>query len=134
MCIKAVEVDPSCLQLVPDHFKIKEMCNKAAYDCPWMFGDIPDHLKTREVCNEAVGWHLCLLDHIPDWVMTQQQIEIWHDGDYWHNNAFIITWYHGYQERKSQKAKIKEELLPVAGHPNLVMEWCMPEDEKRLRK
>ena len=47
-----------------------------------MFGDIPDHLKTREVCNEAVGWHLCLLDHIPDWFITQQQIEIWHDGDY----------------------------------------------------
>ena len=82
MCIKAVEVGPSFLQLVPDHFKIKEMCNKAAQDCPWMFGDIPDHLKTREVCNEAVGWHLFLLDHISDWFITQQQIEIWHDGDY----------------------------------------------------
>ena len=29
MRIKAVEVDPSFLQLVPDHFKTKEICDKA---------------------------------------------------------------------------------------------------------
>ena len=46
----------------------------------------------------------------------------------WHNNAFIIKWYHGYQKRKSQKAKIKEELLPIVWHPNRVMKWCMSEN------
>ena len=38
----------------------------------------------------------------------------------------------GYQKRKAQKAKIKEELLPIAWHPNHVMDWGMPEDEQRL--
>ena len=28
-------------------------------------------------------------------------------------------------------AKIKEELLPIAWHPNRVMDWCMSEDEKK---
>ena len=134
MCIKAAEVDLSFLQLVLDHFKTEEMCNKAAYNFPWMLGDVPDLLKTREMCNEAVDWHLCLLEHVPDLFITRQQIEIWHDDDYLHSNTFIITWYHGYQKRKSQKAKIKEELRPVSWHPHLVMERCMSEDEKRLWK
>ena len=29
MCIKAVEVDPSFMELVPDHLKTQEMCDKA---------------------------------------------------------------------------------------------------------
>ena len=32
MCIKAVEVDPSSLQFVPDHLKTQEMCDKAVKD------------------------------------------------------------------------------------------------------
>ena len=42
----------------------------------------------------------------------------------------IIEWYDGYQRRKDQKAKIKEELLCTAWHPDRVMDWCMSEDEK----
>ena len=42
----------------------------------------------------------------------------------------LISWDDGYQKHKDQKAKIKEELLSVARHLDLVMDWCMPEDEK----
>ena len=35
-----------------------------------------------------------------------------------------------YKQRKAQKAKIKEELLPVAWHPDRVIDWCFSEDEK----
>ena len=31
--------------------------------------------------------------------------------------------------RKAQNLKIKEELLPIAWHPNRVKDWCMSEDE-----
>ena len=31
--------------------------------------------------------------------------------------------------RKAQNSKIKEELLPIAWHPNRVKDWCMSEDE-----
>ena len=29
------------------------------------------------------------------------------------------------------RPKNKEELLPIAWHPNRVMDWCAPEDEKK---
>ena len=35
------------------------------------------------------------------------------DSDYWYNNK-IIKWYDGYKKRKAQKAKIKDELMPIA--------------------
>ena len=56
------------------------------------------------------------------------------DGDYWGNDDNedkFSGWYNGYQKRKAQKAKIKEELLPIAWHPNHVWDWCMPRDEKK---
>ena len=34
---------------------------------------------------------------------------------------------------KNEKAKIKEELLSIAWHPDRLMDWCMAEDEKRCR-
>ena len=32
--------------------------------------------------------------------------------------------------RKSQQAEIKEELSPIAWHPDRMMDWYMSEDEK----
>ena len=55
MCIKAVEVDPSSLQLVPDHLKMQDMC------------------------NEAVRDDSSSLQFVPDWFITQQQIDLWYD-------------------------------------------------------
>ena len=66
---------------------------------------------------------------LPDWFVTQQQLDIWYDNDYVYNNGNqIIEWYKGYQKRKAQKAKIKEELLPIAWHPDRVINWCVSED------
>ena len=33
------------------------------------------------------------------------------------NNIWFIKWHEGYKKRKAQKAKIKEELMPIAWHP-----------------
>ena len=43
----------------------------------------------------------------------------------------LITWRNAYIKRKTQKAKIKEELMPVAWHPDRWWNWCVPEDEKK---
>ena len=43
----------------------------------------------------------------------------------------MIEWYKGYKKRMAQKANIKEELLPIAWHPDHVMDWCVSEDEKK---
>ena len=55
---------------------------------------------------------------------------MWRDKDDYCNDDELSNWYEGHQKRKSQKAKIKKELLPVAWHYNRVLEWCMSEDEK----
>ena len=62
------------------------------------------------------------LQYVPDYFMTQQLIELWDDDDDCCNDDEIIKWYDCYQKRKDQKAKIKEELLPITWHPNCVMD------------
>ena len=72
---------------------------------------------------------------IPDWFVAEEQIDHWDDDDYYCNNNYeLIEWYNGYKKRKDQKASIKEELMPVAWHPDRVMNWCMSGDEKRSWK
>ena len=60
----------------------------------------------------------------------QGQIDLWHDDNYLHDDDKFIKWYEGYQKRKAQKAKIKEQLLPIAWHLSRVIDWCMSEDGK----
>ena len=83
------------------------------------------------MCNEVVRARLWLLKYIPDWFVTQQQLKIWHDDDQYCNDDEIIKQYEGYKKRKTQKAKIKEELLPITWHPNRYWDWCVSEDEKK---
>ena len=40
-------------------------------------------------------------------------------------------WRDAYIKRKAQKAKIKEELMSVAWHPDRWWDWRVPEDEKQ---
>ena len=68
------------------------------------------------MCERAVKKCSGILENVPDWFVTQQQIKMWHDdGDYYYcNNDKLIEWYHGYQKRKAQKAEIKDGLMPIA--------------------
>ena len=43
--------------------------------------------------------------------VTLQEMEKFDDDE-------VIEWYKGYKQRKAQKAQIKEELMPVAWHPD----------------
>ena len=61
----------------------------------------------------------------------KEQIDIWYDDDYVYNDSEMIKWYDRYQKHKSQKAKIKKELLPIAWHPSRWWDWCVFEDEKK---
>ena len=106
------------------------ICEWAVYKNPWMLNYVPDHFKIREMCDDAVMENPLLLRYVPDWSVTQQLTELWNDCC---NDDEIIEWFEGYKKRKAQKAKMKEELLPIAWHPSCVMEWCMSEDEKRRR-
>ena len=79
------------------------------------------------MCNEAVEKSPEFLRIVPDWFVTLQ--EMWYEE--FDDDDVLITWRDAYIKRKAQKAKIKEELMPAAWHPDRWQNWCVPEDEKK---
>ena len=86
------------------------------------------------MCDKAVRDDAFSLVCVPDWFVLQWQFKLWHDSNDWHDDDEIIGWYKDYKKRKAQKVLIKEELMPIAWHPDRVMDWCMSEDENRWWK
>ena len=125
MCNEAVQRSPWVLRLVPDQHKTQEMCNEAVQRSPWVLRLVPDQYKTQEMYNEVVKENPLVLELVPDQFVTQEMC----------NEAveknLCALWYKGYEQRKAQKAKIKEELVPVAWHPDRWWNWCVPEHEKK---
>ena len=114
-----MRINLAVLYLVPDHFKIQEMCIKALKVGTWrVLEDVPDCFKTHEMCDKTVGKCPFSLLYAPGWFVTQQQIKIWRDDDeYCDDNDEFIEWYNGYKKRKAQKASMKDELMPIAWYP-----------------
>ena len=139
ICIKVVRKKPWMLEAVPDYFKTREMCNDVVEKVPWALRYVPDCFKTQEMCaimllkKNHARWcmSLTVLKHkkcvmmqwrkdfflrdVPDWFVTQLQLKIIQYD--WYNND-LIEWDEGYKKRKAQKAKIKEELMPITWHPS----------------
>ena len=114
MCNEGMHIEPYSLAFVPDCFKTQEMCDKAVEIDPFILWHVPDNLKMQRMCIRAVEADPGLLKYIPDWFVIQQQIKIWRVEDEYCDDDELIKWYEGYQKRKAQKAKMKEELLAIA--------------------
>ena len=59
---------------------------------------VPDHFRTQWMCNESV-----------EIVPYAVRLPLDHE---------MIKWYEDYKRRRAQKARIKEELMPIAWHPS----------------
>ena len=96
---------------------------------------VPDPFKIQEKCDTAMRMDPWLLNYAPGWFVTQQQVKIWHNDDYYHDDDELVEWYESYKRGKIYKAKIIEELMlmPIAWHPSCWWEWCVPEKEKKER-
>ena len=130
MCNEAMRIEPYSLAFVPDCFKTPEMCDKAIEIDPFTLWHVSDNLKTQRICIKAVAADLMLLEYVHGWSVTQQQIKIWRDDDEYCDDDELIKWHDGYQKSNAEKAKIKEELLPIAWHPDRVM-VCVCQETKR---
>ena len=84
------------------------MCIIAIEVDPWQLNDTPDYLKTQKMCDDVVQRNSYFLQFVPDWFITQEQLEIWHDDNYYCTDDKIIEWYKRYEKPKTQKSKIKE--------------------------
>ena len=102
--------------LIPHYFKAQGMYTKAIEVNPWQLYYVPDQLKTQGLSNNTVKEEPSSLQYVPDYFVTQKQLKIWHDEDDYCNDDELNKWYGGHQKRKSRKAIIKEELLPIAWH------------------
>ena len=71
------------------------------------------------MCDAAVREGSSSLIYFPDWFVRQQQVNMQYD-DYYDGDNYdeVIQWHNGYQKHKAQKAKIKEELMPIASPPS----------------
>ena len=56
------------------------------------------------MCIRPVEAGLVLLEYVPDWFVTQEKIDLWHDDDCWYNDDKLVKWYEGYKKRRVQKA------------------------------
>ena len=71
------------------------------------------------MCNKAVRYYLLSLQFVPDWLVTQQQIDLWYDKDYVYNDNETIKWYDGYKAWKSHKQRLRGSFYPLPGIPIL---------------
>ena len=92
---------------------------------------VPDHFKTKEMCDKAVREDPSSLRYVPDWLVTQGQVKIWHGDDDYSYDDERIEWYEGYKKRKAHKVQIKKELIPIVWHPSRWWDSCMSEDEEK---
>ena len=132
--IEAVKKYPLLLEYIPDHLKTQGMCDDAVSKGSYNLKYVPGHLKTEKMCKKAFEDDPEALQFVSNWFVTQEQLDIWLHDDYWYHDDEMIEWYNAYKKRKDQKAKIKGELLPIAWHPDRVVNWCMSEDEKEMWK
>ena len=83
------------------------------------------------MCNKAVRDYPSSLRFILVFFVTQQQVKLWHQDYDYCNDDKLIGWYDGYKKRKTQKAKIKDELMLIAWRLSYWWSWCVPWDEKK---
>ena len=105
---------------------------------------IPDHFKAQEICDKAVRGDSSSLQFVPVWFVTREGVHMWYDnycdddGDYWFTKGDedhkFFECYDGYKKRKAQKAKIKDELMPIVWHPSRWWDWCVAENEKKRER
>ena len=124
---------PAVFFLVPDRFKTQEMCIESLEVGSWLLNDVPDHFKTQEMCDKAVRDDSSYLRYVPDCFVTRDGVYMWYDNsDYYDDDEDnFFKWYNAFQKLETQKASIKEELLPIAWHPSRWWDWCMSEEEKK---
>ena len=149
MCNEAVHIEPCSFQFFPDHLKTQKMYNEIMPIDPAAFFVFSTVLKLRRCmkkqlrlphgsftmsfitlrhnkCVTVVKKNPFCWIYIPDWFVKLK--EMWYKGSV--NDDELFTWYEGYKKRKAQKAKLKEESIPIAWHPARMQDWCMSEDER----
>ena len=93
----------------------REHVKKQLKKNPWLLEHLPDNLETQGMCEGTVKKCSGILGLVLDWFVTQGQVKVWHDHNYYCNNDKLIEWYEDLQKRKAQKTKKKKNTCPLPG-------------------
>ena len=109
---------PSWIREIPDHLRTQEMCNEALHIGSYSLLYVPDQYETQQMSSELMHTRPTFVDLVSDHFKTQEM-------------CIKAVEVDPYKKRKTQKTKIKEELLPTAWHPTRMRDCCMLEDDKK---
>ena len=129
MCERAVEIGHNWFfDFVPEQFRTQAMCESVIGKNIYFFNSIPDKFKTKEMCERAVETApRIFFEDVPDYFVTPKILElcknaIAEDKQKDYQDAYqtfkMMACIEEYKDCKYQKARIKEELLPIAWHPD----------------
>lgn len=54
MSAEVVHIKLHSLKIVPDNFKIQDMCGEAVDIKPYLLEHVPDQYRTQEMCDEVI--------------------------------------------------------------------------------
>ena len=121
-------------QHVPDGLKTQDMCNKAVEVEGGMFRNVPDKFKTQEMCDKAIMKDGSMLRFVPDNFIKDFMFQrfLRFKG---RNKPYGVEVVNNIIERlrlrKVFYVEIRDELAPIAWHPDRVFDWCFDEEEKK---
>ena len=117
----------------PDHLKTQEMCNKAVDLNPRTLRHVPDRFITQEMCDKAIMKDGSMLRFVPDNFikdfMFQRFLRKGRNKPY--GVEVVNNIIERLRLRKVFYVKIRDELAPIAWHPDRVIDWCYDEDDKK---
>ena len=107
VCERVVQREPYALEHVFDKYKSQEMFNRKER--------IPDQYKTQEVCKKKV-W--CSKSSQRSFILVCKTFMLKEGGGYCGGfEEEFRKRFTGYKFQKSEKIRIKNELLPIAWYP-----------------
>ena len=77
--------------IIPKHFNNQEMRINTVEKYPLDLFYIPDHFKTQKIQGKTVCEVTYCLQYVPSWLVTQDEVKIWHNNNYC-NNDEIVEW------------------------------------------
>ena len=117
MCNEAIRIDSYSMAFVPDRFKTQKMGDKAIEIDPFTLWHVPDNLKMREMCIRAVEAGLGLLGHVSDLFVTQQQVDVWYDGNIGITMMSLSSGIRAIKNGRPRKQRLRRSFYPLLGIP-----------------
>ena len=118
MCKETVSNTPAVLFLIPDNLKTQDMCNEALEVDPWSLYYIPITLRHKKYVMRPLRQTLLLCSLLLIGLLLNNNKMHGLMMTIGITMMILLSGTRVIKKRKSEKAKIKEELIPITWHPS----------------